>query len=330
MSVKPRVLIVKLSSLGDLFHALPAVHAIKQGLDAVIHWVVQAPYVELVRCFDDVDEVFPFHRKAAIRSAPALMGLLRANAYDYAIDLQGLMKSALVARLAGACRCLGPSYQREGSFLLYHRVAPAGGDIDRHAVDKALDVLALLNLTPGERRFPVTFPRAGLNDVRPRIALAPQSRWLTKNWPAERFVEAGQLLQATHGGTLYLLGGQEDVELAAWMERQLSGPVRNLAGQSSLVETGGILSEMDLLLSNDSGPIHMAVAAGTRTVTIFGATNPLRTGAYGSGHIALGSDISCRPCLSETCRRGDRQCLLDVTVDPVVARASAALREAGY
>lgn len=324
MTSSPNVLIVKLSSLGDLFHALPTVHRIKVGLGATIHWVVQAEYEQLVNCFDDVDHVIPFHRRSVMSHLPQLVGDLRATTYDYAVDLQGLMKSAVVARLAGARRCLGPSYHREGSRFLYHAVA---GPVNRarHAVEQAMDVLPLLAIAGSDVRFPVTFPEARLTEPGPRIAIAPQSRWVTKNWPAERFVEVANIVQGQRGGTVYLLGGPEDRTLTDSMEKQIRGPVCNLAGRVSLVETGGVLKEMNVLVANDTGPVHMAAALGVPTVVIFGATNPRRTGPYGPGHVIAESELYCRPCLSRVCKRDDRKCLTDVTVSDVVAKVSGVL-----
>lgn len=320
----PKVLIVKLSSLGDLFHALPTVHRIKAGLGATIDWVVQAEYVDLVNCFDDVDRVIPFHRRDVLSHATHLWRDLHESAYDYAIDLQGLMKSAVIARLAGARRCLGPSYHREGSRLFYHRVA---GKVDRsrHAVEQALDVVPLLGVSSNELRFPVSFPEARLTEAGPRIAIAPQSRWATKNWSVDRFVEVANSLLAARGGTVYVLGGPEDRAVADSMEAGIKGPVRNMVGRVSLVETGGILNEMDVLVANDTGPVHMAAALGIPTVVIFGATNPRRTGPYGDGHLIAESDLYCRPCLSRVCKRGDKKCLADVTVADVVEKVNRVL-----
>ena len=139
-SDKPRVLVVKLSALGDLFHSLPAVHNLKVGLGAEIDWVTQKEYVDLVRCFTDVDRVIPFYRKAFFTNLKLFLEELRTRDYDYVIDLQGLLKSAIVARLARGKERIGPSFHREGSHLFYSAVAgePAR---NRHAVEENLDIV---------------------------------------------------------------------------------------------------------------------------------------------------------------------------------------------
>ena len=118
-----QILIVKLSSLGDLFHALPAVHNLKVGLDATVDWVVQSEYADLVRCFSDVDRVIALDRSALVDNWVPFRDALREREYDLIVDLQGLLKSALTARFARGCKRIGPSFHREGSRLLYHAVA---------------------------------------------------------------------------------------------------------------------------------------------------------------------------------------------------------------
>ena len=138
-----RILIVKLSSLGDLFHSLPTVHALHVGLDATVDWVVQEEYAELVSCFSNVVRVIPFSRKAFFSQLFSLYSDLRLEDYDFVIDLQGLMKSAFVTMLARGKRKIGPSFNRECSRILYPEIA-GKFNINRHAVEQNQDVLRYL------------------------------------------------------------------------------------------------------------------------------------------------------------------------------------------
>ena len=117
--MRPRVLIVKLSALGDLMHALPVARALKAGLQAEIDWVTQDEYVDLVARFDDVDRVIGFPRHRFVRHHRRFLRELRSRSYDIVIDLQGLFKSGAVTRLARGARRIGPSYHRECSRLFY-------------------------------------------------------------------------------------------------------------------------------------------------------------------------------------------------------------------
>jgi lipopolysaccharide heptosyltransferase II len=311
-----QILVVKLSSLGDLFHALPAVHALKRGLGAEVDWVTQPEYAEVVRCFTDVRDVIAFPRRGGLGGWRAFLGCLRAQRYAMAVDLQGLAKSAIVIRLARVSRRIGPSYHREGSRLLYSAVA-GPRNRERHAVDQALDVVRFLGLSAAEPVFSVNFPPRPVDAPRPRVAVIPSSRWPTKNWPPACFAQVADLLQKRRAASVFLLGGREDAPVCQGVAAALTGRTVNLAGTLGLAECGGLLREMDLVLSNDSGPGHMAAALGTPTLMVFGPTDPRRTGPYGSAHRAVAAKVDCRPCFSRACHRGGLACLSGVTPERV-------------
>ncbi len=321
-----RILIIKLSSLGDLFHALPAVHVLKTGLEAEIDWIVNRDYVELVKHFDDVSRVIPFHRHGFFSHLKEFRAELWREEYDYVIDLQGLLKSALVTRMARARLRIGPSFHREGSRLFYSAVA---GKVnrDRHAVEQNLDVARYLGLQVGEPRFPITFPMRDVIQEQPRVALLPFSRWPTKNWPAKCFVELGKRLKEVSGASLFLLGGKEDAGPCAEIAQALGGDVENLAGKLSLVETGGLLEKMNLLVANDSGPLHMAAALGIPVIAVLGPTDPVRTGPFGQLDNVASVNLDCRPCFSRTCRRDGIPCLAGVTPERVGEMACDILKK---
>lgn len=320
-----KVLIVKLSSMGDLFHALPTVHNIAVGMDATIDWVTTVSYIDLVQCFTDVNRVIPFYRHAFVKTAGPFLKEIRAEKYDMIIDLQGLMKSAIVTRLARGERRIGPSFNREGARLLYSEIAGTKNK-NRHAIEENLDLIAHLGLDPLPVEFPVRFPPAGLSDEHPRVAIAPSSRWASKDWPLERFAETARCLRESEGATIHLVGGPEDSAACNAIEESLGGEgVRNWAGRLSLVGSGGLLAEMDLLICNDSGPMHMAAALGTPTLALFGPTNPMRTGPYGDGHRVLQASASCVPCYSNACAAGRTTCLEEIAIDDVQEAATEML-----
>jgi lipopolysaccharide heptosyltransferase I len=312
MKSKARILVVKLSSLGDVIHALPAVHAIRCHLNARIDWVTQPEYEDLVRCFTDVDRVLLFHRKAAFRRMGALLRDVRAETYDLAIDFQGLMKSAIIVAAARAGRTLGPSYHREGSGLFYNDTA-GSADRSRHAVLQAFDCAKFLGVPDSEIQFPISFPAAEINTARPRIMLIPCSRWPTKNWPADRFAELGQRLVNDLGATLYVAGGPADRDVCASIESSSAG-IHNLCGKTTLPMLGGFLQEMDLVVTVDTGPMHMAAAVGTPVVAIFGPTNPERTSPFGTQHRIVHADIDLG---DKSWRSFDDDVIRSITVDRV-------------
>lgn len=316
-----KILIIKMSSLGDLFHALPTVHNLKQLTGASIDWVTQPEYTELVGCFNDVTRVIPFPRRHLWSKSLEFLRALRQERYDYIIDLQGLLKSAVVGLGARGGKTIGPSYNREGSKYLYSAVAGQKNK-ERHAVDEALDVVRYLGLEVLPPAFPVSFPTCVIAEKHPRIALVPCSRWPTKNWPAERFIELGQRLQKQLAASLFIVGGKADQATCNQIQAGLTDKAINTCGKSSLVELGSLLQEMDLVITVDSGPMHMAAALNRPVLAIFGSTNPLRTGPYGHGHrVITKPGLPCRPCYSRECLSGARRCLLEINADVIVENA---------
>lgn len=327
--LRKRVLIVKLSSLGDIFHALPTVRALKAGLDADIDWVTQPEYVDLVRCFTDVSRVIPFPRRGWIRGVWPFLKAVRGCRYDLVVDLQGLLKSALVSKLASSRKVIGPSFHREGSHLLYDQVA-GPCDRNRHAVEEALDVVRLLGLVVPQVEFPVVFPEVEIVSPRPRVAVIPVSRWGSKNWPVEHYAEVTRLLMQRDSASIYLMGGGGDRDICATLQHALEkgqtcSRVINLAGRTSLVEMGSWLKGMDVVLANDSGPIHMAAAVNIPVVAMFGPTDPVRTGPYGKGHRVMTMKMDCRPCFNRTCARDALMCMRGIRPEAVYEAASLLL-----
>ncbi|WP_372807574.1 glycosyltransferase family 9 protein [Pontiella sp.] len=283
-----RILIVKTSSLGDLFHALPTVHLLKQAYGAEIDWVVNTEYVGLAECFTDVRQVIPFPRRKPLANLGPFRETLRAETYDLVVDLQGLLKSALVCRMAKRSRgakILGPSFQREGARLFYTAVVGKKNK-NRHAVEENLDVLRFLEKPQAPVEFPIRFPQVDFPCLqkKPVVVFAPCSRHAAKNWPAKRFVELGEHLEVQ----IVLVGAPADADTCAKIENALpEGAAVNLCGKTSLLELGGVLQAADLVVTVDSGPMHMASATGTPCLAIFGPTDPLRVGPYGPQHRVL-------------------------------------------
>jgi heptosyltransferase-1 len=331
MSSRKRILVIKLSSFGDIFHALPAVNNLKVALDAAIDWVTQPEYVELVRCFPIVTDVIPFPRRELITRGGAFIRELRSRKYNMVIDLQGLLKSAIVARLARGDKTIGPSFQREGAHLFYDAVA-GSRDKNRHAVDENLDVVRYLGLTVLPVEFPVAFPAQEVEAPAPRVAIVPLSRRENKNWPVENFLQTARGLRQEFGASIFLFGSKADHSVCEGLRMKLlaeggPGTVVNLAGKTSLVEMGGWFSRMDLVVVNDSGPLHMAAALGVPVVTMFGPTDPRRTGPYGGGRMVISTDVACRPCYDRVCKFPEVECMTRISTDTVLAAAREVLKK---
>lgn len=329
MSTSGKALVVKLSSLGDLFHALPAVHALKRHLGVQMDWITQPEYAELVGCFEDVDRVLTFPRRRALRDCRRWLSALRQDEYAYVFDFQGLLKSGFISGCARSKRRIGPSYQREGARWFYTEVVGAP-DRERHAVEQAMDTARHLGCADGERIFPVRFPDVDIGaGLQPRVGYVIRSRWATKDGFPEMFGQVISRLHGVLGGEAHVLGAPQDAamgdELAA-LAREV--PVRNWCGKTSLVELGGLIQKLDLLVTVDSGPMHIAAAVGVPTVALFGPTNPARTGPYGDLHrIVQRTDLDCVPCYARQCQRPQRDhaCMRELDAGQVVAAAEEIL-----
>lgn len=326
-----RILIVKLSSLGDLFHALPAVHMIRQAYPGcTLDWVTHAAYKPLVACFSDVDRTLAFPRNNFRKQGLSFIRELRQQPYDLVVDLQGLLKSAFVTRTARARQRIGPSFCREGSHLFYDATAGCHNP-DRHAVDQILDVIDHLKIPRSAPRFPVQFPDYPKPANQPHIAIAPVSRWPSKNWPTDRFAEVARHLQSQWKATITLIGAPGEEQACNAIAAKLPPEsCRNLAGKTSLPEMGGIIASADILIANDSGSVHMAAATGTPTVVIFGPTNPVKIGPYGTGHQILVPATPCSCGRQRICLHPETACIKQISIDNVIHAANQTLESSTH
>ena len=319
-----RILVIKLSSLGDVAHALPAVRALKDRTGAEIDWVVQPEYAPLLACCPDVARTIAFPRRNFARGFFPFLRELRREKYDVVVDLQGLMKSALTARLARSRRRVGPAWAREGAPRFYDAQPAKVPGPRRHAVEELMDVANLV--APGEAAPPapnLAFPEAESDgDPGPHVAFAPFSRWATKDWPTEKFVDLGKRLVLEMGCRIRIVGGRDNEAPGEALARQIGEGARNLCGKTDLPGLCSLLKGMDLLVTVDSGPMHWADALGVPLVAVFGATDPARTGPYRQmAHVVAKDGLSCRPCHSRTCARGDLACLRTLDVETVFQAA---------
>lgn len=332
-----RILIVKLSSLGDIAHALPAVRLLKARTGAAIDWVVQPEYAPLLDACTLVDRTIHFPRKHFFRDFLPFRRALRENQYDLVLDLQGLMKSAIAARLSRAAWRVGPAWSREGSHLLYDARPDRRDGPRRHATDELIDLIDTVAPPPedGAPEPPLppldfTFPEsAAPDDPGPRIAFTPFSRWTTKDWPSDHFIALGRRLLAEIGGTIRILGGPADTAAGQAMAAAIGDRATNLCGHTTLPTLCSELQSADLVIGVDSGPLHWANLLGTPLVAIYGSTDPARTGPWNNLFSVLTVSLPCRPCHSRTCATAPASpvppCLSSLSPDTVLAAALARL-----
>ena len=323
-----KVLIIKPSAIGDVVHALPVLNLLRRKWPAAhVSWLVTPACAGLLERHPQLDEVVRFERKELgkgwknPRAAADLVRFARAlrdKRFDLVIDLQGLFRSGWLAAQTRAAVRVGQASAREGAWVFYTHRVPTGSP-EQHAIERYLTVAEAL----GCERGPVEF-RFAVDDadrehvaamVPPRYAvLMPGTNWPTKMWPVEKFAGLVAPLRERFGLESVVAGGPDTVDLASKMPGGT-----NLAGKTNLRQLVALLEKADLVVANDSGPMHIAAALGRPLVTPYGPTNPVRTGPYNRADTVLRLDIPCSPCYSRRCAH--QSCLQWIGVESVLALA---------
>jgi lipopolysaccharide heptosyltransferase I len=315
-----RVCIIKPSSMGDILHAMPILSALRaRWPSAQLAWVVNQSFCELLDGHADLDELIVYNRGRRgldhdqFLGMAALLVRLRRSRFDLTIDLQGLLRSAIMVAAAGSRIRVGMADAREGSRWFYtHRVdAPRLG---LHAVDRVLRVAREFGADDSAVRFNLPIPRESRRWAaqtleglpRPRVVLNVGARWVTKRWPPAHFAAIGRLAVEQFGAGLIAVGSAADRPLVDALLRHLApSPVLDLCGRTRLSQFAALCLESDLVISNDTGPLHLAVAAGARVVGVYTCTSPELTGPYGSRSATVRTGVWCAASLRKSCRRLD-------------------------
>lgn len=325
-----KILIIKPSSLGDIIHSLPFLDAVKTTFPkAEIHWVVAKGLEGLLENHPMVSRLWIIkkdqwknYRKIG-ETAAEIRGLfkgLKNESFDMVVDLQGLFRSGIITYATHSPIRIGFSEAREGSPIFYNYKVKGGKDI--HAVDRYLKLALAIGCEP-EIRFPLPLiiesekVRTIKKELGAYAVIVPGARWRTKQWDAERFGKLASMLDIR---TLVVGSGSDD-EIARIIEGVSKGNALSLAGKTDITELVSIIRSARFVVSNDSGPMHIAAAAGIPIVAIFGPTNPIRTGPYGSRHVIVQSDIFCVPCYKKMCKT--MMCMSDISVEKVYEAVKA-------
>ena len=334
------ILIVKLSAIGDLVHTLPFLDVFKRQFpQARMDWVVEEGASDLIMGHPDIRRVIVSRRKtwlekvggnrsgriAVFREVREFLGELRACRYDMVIDLQGILKSGILVGLAKGGRKVGMSGSREGASLFFNEPA-VKVDYNQHAIERTLAVAKFLGCETGEwsGRIPIFEKNRRTVDTiledrglsgKWFVAINPIAKWDTKLWEADRFGILADKLQENLGCEIVFTGGPEDrsiiEEISGGMKRK---PV-NLAGATGLKDLACFYTRCRLLVTTDTGPMHMAAAMGCPTTALFGPTAPWRTGPYGQDHKVIRGNVACSPCFKKKC--DDMKCMKEISVNRV-------------
>jgi len=325
------ILIVRLGALGDIVHAVPAAAALRHAFpEARIDWLVDAKHRDMIDLVTVIDHAVVLER-ASIAGWIDVWRRMRSVGYDVAIDFQGLMKSAILARGSGAPRVLGFSiwHLREKTARpFYSEIGrPGNGPADaaEHVIHKNLSLLGALGVNDGRIQFPLANVesralmevRSALGGERPFALVNPGAAWPNKRWPPERFGEVAAFLREVRGLPSIVLWGSGEEGLAGAVV-ETSGGAARVAPPTNLADLLALSRAASLMVSGDTGPLHIAGAAGTPTVSLFGPTDPHRNGPWVTDDVSVSRFGSCGCHYERRCRKPE-WCLGSVEIAEVTA-----------
>jgi len=343
-AIPKRMLVIRLDRLGDVMLSTPVLEALRQHVPhAFIAMMVRSACREVVEGNPSVNEVIAYDKEGAHRRVPATIRFarsLRRYEFDTALILHPTARSHWIPWLAGIPVRIG--YRRKGAWLLTHRLPHRKQEGARHEAEYALQMLEIFGIQPqglprpvlavaakAARRIEALLAGCAVESRDRLVAIHPSASCVSKRWMPDRFAQVADRLILEQGIRVCLVAGPADVRYAEAVAHAMRQPVVNLAGQLGVAELAALLQRCRLLISNDSGPVHVAAAVGTPVVDIFGRNqrglSPRRWGPLGDGHVVLHKEVGCVTCLAHNCDIGFL-CLTSLDVEEVYRAAVSVLQ----
>lgn len=341
-----RILIVRLSAIGDVLHATSVVHNLRRNYpDCHITWLASPPADGLLENNPDIDNLIVWDRRpfdkafaqgqfrTALRFLRKARTMLRAYSFDIALDIQGLFLSGLLTYLSGAPRRIGIHERHEGNFFFMTEIAPASPS--RHKIHHYMTALAPLGIRAEDFQQGLVLPiskaqqvwakrfwqNCGIetgNPTRPLLLVNTRTTWPDKNWPAQNFGQA--LAPLPDNIQIVFTGAPSDVFYVKKAQQALGRPSISIAAKTSLIELAALFSLADLLLTGDTGPLYIAEAVGLSTLSLWGPTHPDIYGPLTAGHHFLLSPHTCTVCCKTKCRHKTNACMHAISVEAVTEK----------
>ena len=337
------VLIVLLGAIGDVVRGLPLAVRIKRAWpQARLSWAVEPKSRSVLENHPAIDELLVFDRPGGFRAFRSFLREIRARHFDLVLDLQRHFKSGVVSWSSRASRRLGFHRRdaKEFNWLLNTDHLPRLGEtVPKIQHYQAFgDLLGLPPLFPLEFQLQATpaetaraeelLRRASaevgipLPPLQQRVLFVPAGMWLSRRWPAARFQQLAIRLYREFGVVSYLAGGPAEADVAQAIRQGVTKvPVGSLIGKTTLRDLIAVLPLVRAAIGVDSGPMHLAAAVGTPTVSVWGPTDPVRTAPSGSPSIVLRPAIGCAPCYRRLCPGLENLCLSDIPAEAVYQAA---------
>ena len=332
------ILIVRLGSLGDIIHAIPAAAAIRRAYpEATIDWLVDVRHDDLLELVPSIDSRVAVNTSGVGAIVEAVRHLRRRN-YDIAIDLQGLLKSAVLARLSGATRVVGfpaPLLRERAARLFYTEVQ--GDPTARHVIDKNLSILQAVGIRVPDVEFPLVDrkpeivtavrTRLGIGSVDRFAIINPSAAWPNKRWPPVYYAEVARGLAKRYRMRSIVLWGPGEEGIAQNVVSASDGTAA-VSPATTIADLVSLTKAAALMISGDTGPLHVAGAVGTPLIGMFGPTDPKRNGPWADDDLTVSRFHTCVCHYQRRCRIAG-WCLLDISPREVMELVERRLTASG-
>lgn len=338
-----KILVIRTDRVGDFLLNIPVIKTLRQNFSqSYLAVMVNSKVSEIIEKDPCIDEIIVYNGNIQHRGfcrTVRFIKRLREKKFDLAIILNPTKKFNLITFLAGISHRVG--YNRKWGFLLTRKIKDRKFLGERHEVDYNLDLVRLLGINPENKEISITLTKEDENFVKnlldtsgikkedALIALHPWTTNPAKKWPLGNFLEVGRRLTSELNAKIAVIGGKEERrEAESFCQREKK--FINFSNQFNWRQLAAFLKRCYLLISNDSGPVHIASAVKTPCVVIFGrnipAVGPKRWGPLGDGHIVLHKDPGCNPCLDRKCSYNFK-CLTAITPEEVFKATETQLKK---
>ena len=338
-----RIIIVRMDRIGDVELSTPAIKAVRDAYPDSHIAVLVRPYArEVVGGNPYIDEVITYDksgREKGLFGKIKFIASLKNKKFDLAIILHPKNSSHILAYLAGIPKRLG--YNKKLGIFLTKKIPHTKQYGLKHEIDHALGLLRYIGIEssdkslhvpvnmPSEERIKDLFDKNGISQNDLVITIHPAASCRSRRWASERFAKASDALAEKYGARIVIISGPDDKMMGDKVAELMKSRALNLAGKTSISDLASILRRSRLLISNDSGPVHISCAVGTPVISIFSrkdrGVSPARWGPVGKRDIVLHKDVGCEICLAHNCKLGFK-CLDAISVEEVLAAAEQILR----
>lgn len=335
MPGQPSILLVKLSSIGDVVMTTAAARALRKDIpNAKIYWAVESKSAGVLEANPDIDRLFVWKRDS-FRTFREFASELRAYEFDIAVDLQGMARSAMVTRVSGAKRRIGFAYGREFSKMAYNEIVEcetklAKGSRCCHSMNCYMRMMRYLGVKEqgiGDMRIAVTpeenakvadlLSTIGIGPNEPFAGISPATTRDNKHWTKPHWAKLSDLLWENLGLKTVYLGSPGNREYIDDIISQSGAPCINAAGETSLKQAAVVLDRSKVVVAVDTGLLHVGTALGKPTVGIFGPTNAWENHAHRKNFVLSKIDMDCYPCRKNVTCEGRFDCMVNLMPEKV-------------